>query len=52
MWRVSYLLSGVNQACHAKGKLVFVILKNNSPQQKYPQQEGLASFGRFARAAL
>ena len=34
MWRVSSLLSGVDQACHAAGKLVFVILENNSPEQK------------------
>ena len=29
MWRVRYLLSGVVQACHTTGKLVFVILENN-----------------------
>ena len=52
MWRVSYLLSGVDQACHTTGKLVFVILENNWPEQKTPQQEGFARFGHFARAAL
>ena len=52
MWRVSYLLSGVDQACHTTGKLVFVILENNWPEQKTPQQEGFARFGRFARSAL
>ena len=34
MWRVSSLLSGVDQACHTTGKRVIVIPENNSPEQK------------------
>ena len=34
MWRVSSLVSGVDQACHNAGKRVFVIPENNSPEQK------------------
>ena len=52
MCRVSYLLSDVDQACHITGKRVFVILENNSSEQKTRNKiEGLARFGRFARPA-
>ena len=50
MWRVSYLLSGVDQACHTTGKLVFVILENNWPEQKTRNKK--ASRGLAALHAL
>ena len=47
MSMVSYLHSGVDQACHTTGKHVFVILENNSPEQKTRNKKAWPGFFRL-----